>query len=976
MNISNLKFGIWLCRAIVLLAGASPVLATTRTVTNLNDSGAGSLRQTIADSANGDTINFSVTDTITLTTGELAIGRSITITGPAAGITISGNNSSRVFHVSNGTTSGPTVILAGLTISNGSISPSFSNGAGVFNDQSTLTLNNCTLSQNRTNFGSGGGIFNSGTLTVTNCTLSGNYSSAGSSGEGLGGGIANSGTATVTNCTLNGGFAFQGGGIYNSGTLTVSNCTLSGNHFNVVGGGIANSGTATVTNCTLSGNSAGSGSSGGGLAVFGSNTITMILNTIIAGNSVGSNAVGPDVDGNVSSQGHNLIGKTDGSSGWVASDLTGTSASPLDPQLGPLQSNGGATLTMALQPTSAAIDAGDDAVLGSPLNLTTDQRGPGFPRKQGTHVDVGAFEFDQPQSGPTFIVTTTDDHDDGICGPVDCTLREAINAANADGVPSTITFAPTVTGTILLGGALPNVTGNVIIQGPGARILQVSGNSAYRPFSFTTGTSTISGLTIRDGWLAGGANASGSGAGVFNQGTLTLTECALTGNAVHGGGGGISGDGGDGYGGAIYNSGMLTLNRCTANGNTAGGGNGANASRPTAAGRGGSAYGSALFNDGGTLTLSNCTIANNTGSGGNGGNGAGSFPTGGSGGRARGGIYNNGGAISITACTFSGNAGTGGNGGSGSPSGTPGRGSGGLTNSGTNVVQDSIIAGNNGNNGGAVDVEGAFNSGGYNLIGNGDFSSGFTATGDRVGTTAAPINPQLGALQNNGGPTDTMALLSGSPAINNGDPSAPSQDQRYYLRNGAPDTGAFEFGATLAPISAVSRKTHGSAGAFGITFPLTGAVGIECRSGGATGDHQLNLSFATPVTVTGSPQAQVTSGVGQIGTGGTSNGGVVTVNGSAVTVPLTNVANAQRIVVTLFGVSDGINTNNVTIPMGVLLGDVNATGGVDGNDVSAVQSHTRQLLNATNFQYDVNVTGGIDGNDVSAVQAHTRSGLP
>ena len=93
-------------------------------------------------------------------------------------------------------------------------------------------------------------------------------------------------------------------------------------------------------------------------------------------------------------------------------------------------------------------------------------------------------------------------------------------------------------------------------------------------------------------------------------------------------------------------------------------------------------------------------------------------------------------------------------------------------------------------------------------------------------------------------------------------------------------------------------------------------------------------------------------------------------------VNLTGVSNAQRITVTLNGVNDGTNIADVAIPMGVLLADVDATGRVDGNDVSAVQGHTRQTVGNTNFRYDVDLTGRIDGNDVSTSQAHTRTSLP
>jgi hypothetical protein len=161
-----------------------------------------------------------------------------------------------------------------------------------------------------------------------------------------------------------------------------------------------------------------------------------------------------------------------------------------------------------------------------------------------------------------------------------------------------------------------------------------------------------------------------------------------------------------------------------------------------------------------------------------------------------------------------------------------------------------------------------------------------------------------------------------------------------------------------------------------VALPLTGSVGIECRSGGATNDYQLMVTFANAVTVNGNPQAQVTTGTGQIGSGGTSNGGAVSVSGMAVTVPLTNIANAQRIVVTLFGVSDGLNTNNVVIPMGVLLGDTSGNGTVNASDVSQTKLRSGQIIDATNFRSDVSVNGSINASDVSVVKLHSGTALP
>ncbi len=263
-----------------------------------------------------------------------------------------------------------------------------------------------------------------------------------------------------------------------------------------------------------------------------------------------------------------------------------------------------------------------------------------------------------------------------------------------------------------------------------------------------------------------------------------------------------------------------------------------------------------------------------------------------------------------------------------------------------------------------------------------------TATGDQVGTTAAPINPGLGPLQNNGGGTNTMALLANSPAIDQGKSFGLAADQRGHERpfdaanisnasgGDGSDIGAFELGGTLVPINAVSRQTHGVAGPFDIPLPLTNSVGVECRSGGATGDYQIVLTFAAPVTVAGNPQAQITSGIGQIGTGGTSNGGVVSVNGAIVTVPLTNVANAQRITLTLFGASDGANTNNVTVSIGVLLGDTNGDGFVNAGDATQTRSRSGQRTDATNFRSDVNADGLVNSGDTTVVRAKSGTSLP
>ncbi len=182
--------------------------------------------------------------------------------------------------------------------------------------------------------------------------------------------------------------------------------------------------------------------------------------------------------------------------------------------------------------------------------------------------------------------------------------------------------------------------------------------------------------------------------------------------------------------------------------------------------------------------------------------------------------------------------------------------------------------------------------------------------------------------------------------------------------NGSIDQTLIEAYSPVVP--AVTRissmMTHGSAGTFGVDLPLIGTRGIECRNG--NGNYSVVFTFVNDV-----------SSCGMAGTtGGSMSPGPLT---NQCTENLTGVPNQQYTTVALNNVLDAESNNgNPAVQMGVLLGDVNANGGVDGNDVSAVQSHTRQLLNATNFQYDVNVTGGVDGNDVSMTQSHTRTSLP
>ncbi|MDT4967167.1 MAG: hypothetical protein QOJ64_1904 [Acidobacteriota bacterium] len=390
----------------VLIAGAAFVFslqaayaATTYTVNSLADTDDSicdaancTLREAInaaEGNAGADTIDFSVNGTITLGSTLPSITDDMTITGPGASLlTVSGNNSVRVFNVDAGT-----VTFAQLTISNGR---SGSGGGISFGSAGAFNVTNCILSGNTAS--GGGAISNGGALNITNSILSNNTGA-------FGGAIANvnQGTATIDSSTISGNYsADSGGGIWNNATLDVIASTVSNNSAAVGGGGITNFGILNVINSTLSGNSAGE--EGGGIWTYEtariiSSTVTdnsgsgiLIYNgTVELGSSIVALNTPNDAGGCVS-QGHNVVGDPSGFNP-TPTDQVGVTAAQLN--LGPLANNGGPTQTRALGTGSVAIDNGDDTVTLPPLSLTTDQRGPGYARKSGTHVDVGAFEVQQ-----------------------------------------------------------------------------------------------------------------------------------------------------------------------------------------------------------------------------------------------------------------------------------------------------------------------------------------------------------------------------------------------------------------------------------------------------------------------------------------------------------------------------------------------------------------------------------------------------
>jgi len=772
--------------------------ASTLLVYNNNDNGAGSLRQAIVDNhvlGGGNTIVFSnvVSGTITLTSGELLIGDNVTILGPGPSVlTVDGNypnTTNSVFHINTNSV----VLIAGLTITN-------AGSGGIYNEMATLTVSNCTISGNTAFLG--GGILNdagesSATLTVIASTLNNNSAIAG--GFGGGGAIYNEGffgsaTVTVKDSTLNGNTASgggTGGGIYNLGyfgsaTLTVIASTLSSNSayyggLNGLGGGAiynwgASTAVVTVVSSTLNGNSADSSGAGGIYNVSGISATVQIGDTILKAGVSGANLV--NNSGTITSLGYNI---SSDSGGGFPGFLTASGDRILtDPMLGPLQDNGGPTPTCAPLPGSPAIDQGRN--LSGP---TTDQRGryrtyddPNIPNATGGDgTDIGAVEV-SPAHG---IVGTNNDNSGA-------SLRWCINDAQPG---DTITFAPAVSGRIKLTSGELVVGNNLTILGPGAKVLAVDGNGSNRVFHITGGSVAISGLTITNG-----SAINANGGGILNYGTLRLSNCSIVGNVA------------STWGGGIQNQGVLSAWNCAIAQNVA-----FNTNVFFAAAGGG-------INNASSATLVNCTIANNNATATNGT-------------VSSGGGISSGTGLFLTNCTVAGNNSSYVGGGIYNNAFTAGA----VTITGSIVASNTAAATSP-----DVGSFAAFASGGYNLIGKTNGSSGFIngINQDQVGSVASPLDPLLGPLQDNGGPTPSMALLLGSPAIDQGKSFGLTTDQRGEPRpfdwpsisnatgGDGSDIGAFERGRPKLNIQQIgSNAVLSWASYYGITeFSLQSSTNI------------------------------------------------------------------------------------------------------------------------------------------------------
>ena len=392
-------------------------------------------------------------------------------------------------------------------------------------------------------------------------------------------------------------------------------------------------------------------------------------------------------------------------------------------------------------------------------------------------------------SAATFGVDTTSDVSaQSACtaSANDCSLRGAIDRADANPGPDTIDFASPffdTARTINLDRRL-TISTDLTITGRGARLLTIrrGGSTGFRIFNIISGTIDISGMTITNG-------SDGNAGGISNDGTLTLTDVAVTGNTGITSGGGIS------------SSGTLNILNSTISGNNA------------------RFLGGGIFVSAGTTNIINSTVSNNSSGNALGGGGAGGIDSAGT--------------LNLTNVTITNNS-------------TASGASGGVSvQVGTAATIKNTIVAANVSNTTNPDVSGAFTSQGYNLVGNAGNATGFTQATDQKGTSATPLDAKLGALANNGGMTDTHALLAGSPAIDKGFSFGSNIDQRGFLRpadhltipnailGDGSDIGACEVQlATAATVSLSGRVTTQSGrGIMNVRLTLTDSNG-EVRTTG------------------------------------------------------------------------------------------------------------------------------------------------
>ncbi|TWU51875.1 choice-of-anchor Q domain-containing protein [Rubripirellula reticaptiva] len=785
-----------------------------------------------------DTISFGsyfdTPRTINVSGSVLSITDTLTIAGPGQELlTLNAFNNSRVLDFT-GTTGDLTV--SGLKLTRGQTTQY---GGGIrFLSSGDLTLIASTVSESTGYYG--GGIYApAGDVFVINSTVSGN--TAGISGGGI---FASNSSATVTviDSTVSGNVASTGhGGGINSylGDLSLIGSTISGNSASLYGGGILTGpNSVSIDRSTIFGNSA---QVGGGIRAFSTNANPSftVTNSIIYGNTASAAPQLAHNLGSVLTINYTLIGST---SGTLINGSTGTgNLFGWNPQLGPLADNGGPTQTHALSASSPAIDAGNPTIA---FNATEyDQRGLPFVRvfdgnaSAGSRIDMGAFEF---QTLPTLVVDSLGDIDDDDYSAGELTLREAVYLANVAPGINTITFGSlfdTVQSINLTAGEL-QINESLAVIGPGQDLLTIDAQGASRVVNFSSFNDdlSISGLT-----LTGGQTTGDGGGIIFNSsGNLALTGSTVSDNTSTFRGGGI-----------YTVNGNVNLNSSTVSGNSI---------------TGSDAYGGGIYSFSGPVNLTSSTISGNSITG--------------TGTSAGGGVYTSSGNVTLTNSTVSGNQ---------ANTAANSFGGGIATRSGSLAASGSTISENQAHSAGGIWVEYSPPVTIYNSIiaenpsTNAELSLGsgtrtidyslisFSAATFGIGNLSFQA-PMLGPLADNGGPTQTHALLPGSPAFNAGDPAivfnAAEFDQRGSgfdrVKFGRIDIGSFErngydFGDSPSPYPTLLTNNGAAHEPIGPTLgQLRDAEGDGQADDGADED---GVTFNAGTILIGATDATVTVNV-------------------------------------------------------------------------------------------------------------------
>ncbi|MEM7313063.1 MAG: choice-of-anchor Q domain-containing protein, partial [Planctomycetota bacterium] len=496
-------------------------MLATFTVTNLNDSGPGSLRDLIQASANTtepDTIVFEsgLSGTITPASGHLIVDSEITILGPGKDtLTIDGTGTgSRLISVRDD----GDLTISGMTISNANCSCS---GGAIGATLAPLTVSNVDFIGNHA-FNGGAVLSFMSTLEITESTFIGN-STEQDEFTRVGGAVEIShSSATISSSYFANNTADRGGAIYVNGfssapSIVIENTTIESNSASENGGGVeaANVASFELSHSTIVGNSAVE--DGGGLRLLGSDS-SSVSNSIIASNSTSQTAADLSLSGPISLQ-YTLLGDNDSTNFAEANPdgngniIGGSVGGVVDPRLAPPATNGGTIAHRTPLTGSPAIDAGDPAFVEPP---GTDARGGIFNRVHNGRTDMGAIET-QPR---TILVDSL-----GGFGPGSQTLIDAIDQANNNGGPDTIVFHPTLDGRT--GGLSATqetlISDSVEILGPEHNPITVSNGGPVRPLIISDSTVdeidvTLAGLNFVDT-----VSAVGSNDGAFIQNTENLT---------------------------------------------------------------------------------------------------------------------------------------------------------------------------------------------------------------------------------------------------------------------------------------------------------------------------------------------------------------------------------------------------------------------------------------------------------------------